>query len=682
MTNDVLFQPFQLGPLTLRNRIVSTSHEPSYTEDGMPKDRYRLYHLEKARGGIGMTMIGGSAVVSKDSSGVFGNIDMTTDEVVPWLKKLSDDVHAEGVPVMIQLTHLGLRSTNFQGDWLPIIGPGRARETAHGSFTKTMEDFDIKRVIADFAAAAKRAADGGLDGLEIAHLGHLVDMFTVERFNDRDDEYGGSYENRIKFSTEIIDAIIAAVPSDFVVGVKMTGEEFLGDEGMTKEAAVPLVNHWAEHGIKFLNITTGHIESEAALAGQIPGMGTPAAPFLDIARYIREGINIPVIHATRITDSATARFALESGAVDLVGMIRQNLVDPHFSNKVKEGRDDDVRPCVGANACLDGIYASGSAICIHNPATGREAQYPHEITEVSPRAGKKVVIVGAGPAGLEAARVAALRGHSVIVFEADGTHGGQVNIAAKSDRRRDLIGIVDWRFQQAKKRNVEFRFGVLAEADDVLAENPDVVIIATGGVPDTDIGDIRSQVSDTWDVMQDQLKGKTNVMVFDDNGQNPGVDAVEKLARGGAKVTYVTRDRMVASQVGEMNGPAYMKVFSEFGVNTILGEGLVATAKGEGGQVVATLRNEYSGLETQHTFDAVVIERGTIPNDELYLELRDQSKNRGEVNLDAFIAADSQESVMDRNPEGSFELYRIGDAVVSRNIHAAILEGIRVGHGL
>ena len=681
MTNDVLLQPFHLGPLTLRNRIISTSHEPAFTEDGMPKDRYRLYHLEKARGGIGMTMIGGSAVVSKDSSGVFGNINMTTDEVVPWLKKLSDEVHAEGVPVMIQLTHLGWRSTSFQADWLPIIAPSRTRETAHRGFTKAMEDFDIKRVVADFAAAAKRAADGGLDGLEIFHSGHLVDMFLAERHNQRDDEYNGDLENRLRFSLEVIDAVKAAVPDHFVVGIKMTGDEHKAG-GLDKDLAVEVLRHFTDHGIQFLNVVSGTTESEAALAKQIPGMGTPSAPYLDLAKHIRSHIDIPVMHASRISDAATARFAIESGAVDLVGMIRAHIADPYFVNKVAESREDDIRPCVGANACLDGIYASGSAICIHNPATGREAQLPQEITEVSPRAGKKVVIVGAGPAGLEAARVATLRGHSVVVFEADGTHGGQVNIAAKSDRRRDLIGIVDWRFQQAKKRNVEFRFGVLAEADDVLAENPDVVIIATGGVPDTDIGDIRSQVSDTWDVMQDQLKGKTNVMVFDDNGMNPALDAVEKLARGGAKVTYVTRDRSVGSQVGEMNGPAYMKVFSEFGVQTVLGEGLAATAKGDGGQIVATLRNEYSGLETQHTFDAVVIERGTIPNDELYLELRDQSKNRGEVSLDAFIAADSQESVMDRNPEGSFELYRIGDAVVSRNIHAAILEGIRVGHGL
>lgn len=469
MTADPLFEPFQLGALTLRNRIVSVAHEPAYTEGGMPRDRYRLYHREKARGGIGMTMIGGSAVVSKDSPAAFGNIDMSTDEVVPWLRALSDDVHAEGAAVMIQLTHLGWRSTNFQADWLPLISPSRTRETAHRSFTKAMESFDMDRVVADFAAAARRAADGGLDGLEIMHWGHLLDMFVADRTNQRDDEWGGSLENQARFVLRVIDAVIAAVPDDFVVGIKMSVDDHVVG-GMTEERAIELLDLYAEHGIQFLNLITGAIDTEAAVAKHIPGMGTPSAPELDLSRRIRDRISIPVMHGSRIADVTTARHALESGAVDLVGMVRAHIADPYLPLKVQEGREDDIRPCVGANACLDGIYSSGSAICIHNPASGREGQLPQVIPRAAEAGRKKVVIVGAGPAGLEAARVCAVRGHEVVVLEAADTYGGQVRIASRSERRRDLIGIVDWRYQQAKKRGVDFRFDVYAEADEVLAK--------------------------------------------------------------------------------------------------------------------------------------------------------------------------------------------------------------------
>lgn len=681
MTDDVLFDPFQLGTLTLRNRIVSTSHEPAYTELGMPKDRYRLYHIEKAKGGIGMTMIGGSALVAKDSPAVFGNIDMSTDEVVPWLKKLCDDVHAEGAAVMIQLTHLGWRSTNFQGDWLPILAPSRTRETAHRSFTKAMEDYDIDRVVADFASAARRAADGGLDGLELMHSGHLLDMFLAERHNNRDDDYNGSFENQLRFSLRVIDAVKAAVPENFVVGVKMTVDEWIPG-GMTEDRAVEILNIYADHGIQFLNLITGTTESEAALAKQITGMGTPSAPHLDLSRRIRERIRMPVMHASRIADVPTARYAIESGAVDLIGMVRPQIADPYLPLKVKEGREDDIRPCVGANACLDGIYSSGAAVCIHNPATGREGQLPQVIPPASVSGRKKVVVIGAGPAGLEIARVCAVRGHDVVVLEADATYGGQVRTAARSKRRRDLIGIVDWRYQQAKKNDVEFRFSVYAEADEVVAEDPDIVIVATGGVPDTDIGDLRTEVYDPWDVMQDQLRGKERVLVFDDHGSYPALDSVERLARNGQEVTYVTADRKIGADVGEMNAPAYMEVFSECNVQSVLGERLISTAKDEAGAILVTLRNEYSGRDSQLTVDAVVIDHGTIPNDELYFGLKERSKNRGEVDLEAFVAGASQDGPTQNNPDGEFQLFRIGDAVASRNIHASILDALRLGLGV
>ncbi|WP_209370144.1 FAD-dependent oxidoreductase [Brevibacterium renqingii] len=675
---DPLLQPFDLKGLTLRNRIVSTSHEPAYTELGMPKDRYRLYHREKARGGVGLTMIGGSAIVSKDSPAAFGNIDLSTDEVVPWLSAIAEDCHAEGAAIMIQTTHLGHRSSNFAGDWLPLVSASRTREAAHRSFTKAIEDFDMDRIVSDFAAAAARVAAAGLDGLEIMHAGHLLDSFLAAWLNERDDEYSGELENQMRFPLRIIDAVRAAVPEDFLVGIRMAVDERRAD-GMDEARAAEVLTTYTAHGIDFLSLNVGTISSDRELAEAIPGMGTPAAPWLETCRRIREAIDLPVLHAARIADAATARFALEDGCLDLVGMTRAQLADPHLARKIAEGREDDIRPCVGANMCLDSIYTSGSATCIHNPASGREAELPQEIPHDAEAGPKHVVVIGAGPAGLEAARVAAVRGHRVTLLEADDAPGGQVRIAARSQRRRDLIGIIDWRVQQCAKHGVDLRLNAFAEAAEVLALEPDVVIIATGGIPDSAYP-FRDQGPsfDVWDVMDDRLRSKQRVLVFDDHGFYPALDAVERLARAGQQVTYVSPERTIGIDVGSMNSPAYLQVFSEFGVEVRLGERLAAKPRIEGSEIVARLRHEYSDRESELVTDAVVVDFGTTPNDEVYFELKPRSSNHGSTDIDAWVNGRSQPA----EPDAGFRLYRIGDAVASRNVHAAVLEGLRVGMGL
>ncbi|GAA4283671.1 NADH:flavin oxidoreductase [Brevibacterium daeguense] len=710
MKADPLLQPYRLGPLTLRNRIISTSHEPAYTEDGMPKDRYRLYHLEKARGGVGMTMIGGSAIVSPDSPAAFGNIDLSTDEVVPWLAKLTDDCHTLGTAVTIQVTHLGARTTSYAGDWLPTVSPSRYREPAHRSFTKAAEDFDIERIVADYAAAARRVAAAGLDGLELQHYGHLLDSFVTPWLNHRDDEFGGSLENRLRFPLMVIDAVRAAVPDDFLVGIRMSVDEHRPD-GITEADAVEILKIYAAHGIDFLSLTAGTIESDRTLAATIPGMGTPSAPFLDACKRVRAQIPIPVLHATRIADVPTARHAIADGCVDLIGMTRAQLADPYLVDKIASGQEDDIRPCVGANLCLDGIYASGSATCIHNPATGREQTLP----QVLPVAGagaatRRVVVVGAGPAGLEAARVCGVYGHDVTVLEAAATYGGQVQLAARSPRRRDLIGIVDWRYQQALKHGVKFRFNSLADEALVRGLSPDVVIVATGGMPDSEVGAGGRFVHDVWDVMTDQVP-PGRVLVYDDHGLYPALDAVERLAERGSEVVYVTPERMIGIDVGAMNSPAYLEAFGRHGVQVRLTERVTEVARGgRSGPLRVTVRNEYTDAETELEVDAVVVDHGTVPNDELYFALKEASANRGFVELEKLLrplayargSAGVEDPATQRAPataaaeaessaataavpagassaESEFQLFRIGDAVSSRNIHAAVLDALRIG---
>jgi 2,4-dienoyl-CoA reductase-like NADH-dependent reductase (Old Yellow Enzyme family) len=673
-SSDPLLQPFTLKHLVIRNRLMSSAHEPAYTIDGMPKDRYRLYHVEKAKGGIGLTMIGGSAVVAPDSPQAFGNILLFKDEVVRWLRELSDDVHAHGAAVMIQMTHLGRRTSWSKDDWLPVIAPSYVREPAHRAFPKVMEDWDIRRAIAAYADAAERIKAGGLDGLEIECYGHLIDQFWSPATNKRDDEYGGDLDNRMRFGLEVLRAIRARVGPEFIVGVRMVCDEDW-ERGLTKREGLEIAQRLVASGlIDFVNVIRGHIDTEEALSHVIPGMGERSAPHLDFAGEIRAATRIATFHAARIQDVATARHAIASGKLDLVGMTRAHLADPHIGRKIIEGREDEIRPCVGMGYCIDSIY-SGQAVCVHNASTGREREMPHVIARADgPRL--KFVVVGAGPAGLEAARGAGERGHKVVVFEAGDRPGGQVRVAAGLARRREIMGIIDWRVAQCAKIDVALRTNMYAEAADVAAENPDVVIIATGGVPNLGFLDSGEDLAtSSWDVLTGAAKLAGSAIVYDDNGAHAGVSVAEFAARAGAKVDYVTPERALAPDVGATSFPPYLRAFSEHDVGVTLNLRLERIRR-EGNRLVATFLDEYGGRRVEKTADQVIVDHGSIPADELYFELRPGSRNLGEVDYEALVGQRPQ--AIERNPDGRYRLYRIGDAVSSRNIHAAVYDALRL----
>jgi NADPH-dependent 2,4-dienoyl-CoA reductase/sulfur reductase-like enzyme len=404
-------------------------------------------------------------------------------------------------------------------------------------------------------------------------------------------------------------------------------------------------------------------------------MGTPVAPHLALASEVKRELGVPVFHAARINDVATARHAVAEGHLDMVGMTRAHMADPHIAVKIMRGQEDQIRPCVGAAYCIDRLYEGGEALCIHNAATGREATMPHVVTRGSGPA-KKVVVVGAGPAGLEAARVSAARGHEVVLLEAAARPGGQLQLAAALSRRKEIVGVVDWRIDQCERQGVAMRFNVYAEADTVLAESPDIVVVATGGTPYT--GFLKSGedlVTTSWDILTGAAKIGEDVLLFDDNGTHPGMSAAEMIARSGARLEYVTPERMVAIDMGGMNYPAYIKAFTECCVKFTLFERLKAV-KRQGNKLAAVLYNQYTKTTSERVVDQVVVEHGTLPADELYFALKPQSRNLGEVDYAAFAAVRPQTVV--NNPDGRFQLFRIGDAVESRNIHAAIYDGLRL----
>jgi 2,4-dienoyl-CoA reductase-like NADH-dependent reductase (Old Yellow Enzyme family) len=671
---DPLLRPFQLKHLTLRNRVMSTAHEPAYSEDGMPKARYRLYHAEKAKGGAALTMTAGSAVVSRDSPPAFGNLLAYKDEIVPWLRELTEECHGHGTAVMIQLTHLGRRTGWNKADWLPVLAPSPVREPAHRAFPKEAEDWDIERIVADYAAAAQRMQAAGLDGLEIEAYGHFADGFWSPATNKRTDEYNGSLDNRMRFSLRVMQAMRAAVGPGFLLGLRMVADE-AWDLGLSRADGMEIARRFKASGqVDFLNIIRGHIEHDNSLVDVIPLAGMRSAPHLDFSGEVRAEIGIPVFHAARIADVATARHAIASGKLDMVGMTRALLADPHIVAKVRSGREENIRPCVGATYCLDRIYEGHEALCIHNPATGREATMPHVVPR-STGPTRKVVIVGAGPAGLEAARVAAERGHSVVVFEATEKAGGQILLATRAPRRRDLIGIVDWRVGQLERLGADLHFSTYATEAEVLADHPDIVVVATGGVPNTEILRAGNDlVVSTWDIVSGQVKPAPRALVFDDNGTHPAMQAAEALAEAGSAVELVSPERFFAPEMGGMNHALYARGFHRLGVRVTINARLLAVRR-DGNELVATVGSDYGARTEERRVDQVVVEHGTLPVDELYWALKPLSANLGEVDYEALVEGRPQ-TVM-RNADGRFRLLRIGDAVHSRNIHAAIYDGLR-----
>lgn len=678
---DALFKPLKINNLTIRNRVVSTAHAEVYaTEGGMTTERYVKYYEEKAKGGVGLCICGGSSVVSIDSpQGWWKSVNLSTDRIIPHFQNLADAVHKHGGKIMIQITHMGRRSRWDGGNWSTLLSPSGIREPVHRATCKTIEVEEIIRIIQDFAKAAARAKSGGLDGVELSCVHqHLIDQFWSPRVNKRTDEWGGSFENRMRFGMEVLKAVREEVGEDFVVGMRITGDEFHAD-GLNHEDMKAIAAYYNETGlVDFFSVVGSGCDTHNTLANVIPNMSYPPEPFLHLAAGIKEVVNVPVMHAQNIKDPNQAQRILEGGYVDFVGMTRAHIADPHLITKIKLNQVDQIRQCVGANYCIDRQYQGLDVLCIQNAATSRESTMPHIIEKTTGKR-RHVVIVGGGPAGMESARVCAERGHKVTLIEKNSELGGQITIAAKAPQRDQIAGITRWFALELARLGVEIQFDTSATETTIRALNPDVIILATGGTPfihqTPEWGAEEELVVSAWDILNGTVTPGKNVLVYDTICEFSGLSVADFLAQSGAKVEVVTDDIKPGAAVGGTTFPTYYRSLYEQEV-IMTSDLLLEKVYREDDNLIALLENEYTGQQEERVVDQVVIENGTRPDETLYYQLKYDSANKGQMDIEALYDAKPQPAFSE-DIEG-YLLYRIGDCVAQRNTHAAIYDALRL----
>lgn len=678
-----LFTPITLNKLVLPNRIYSTAHAEVYAETGgMPGERYIRYYEEKAKGGLGLAICGGSSPVSIDvPQGSWKPVNLTTDRVIEPLSRLAEAMHRHGSKIMIQATHMGRRSAYAGDPWPHLVSPSGVREPVHRGNAKAIEIEDIQRIIGDFAAAAKRVQAAGMDGIEIsaAHQ-HLIDQFWSPRTNQRTDEYGGSLENRMRFGMQVLNAVRDAVGADFCVGLRMCADEF-HDDGLEPETLKNIAQIMSESGlIDFISVIGSGADTHNKVANCMPSMALPPEPFVHLAAGIKSVSKVPILHAQGIRDVTQAERIIANGLVDMVGMTRAHIADPHIIVKIRDGREDQIRQCVGANYCIDRQYLGQDVLCVQNAATSRESTMPQVVSK-SKGEKRRVIVVGAGPAGLEAARVSAERGHEVILFERNATVGGQVNLAAKAPQREQMAGIIRWFDMETKRLGVDRRLGVAADAAMILAEKPSIVVLATGGnshsgqVPAWGVAE--GLAVSSWDILSERVAPGKNVLIYDGIGTHAGFGTADFMASRGSMVEIVTPDPKVADDVGGTTFPIFYR--------RLYAQGIIPTPNfwldsvyAEGSKKIAVLRNEYTETLEEREVDQVVIENGSTPNTELYWALKELSKNHGQTDIQTLFAAEPQPALEQKLNDGEFLLFRIGDCVSMHNIHGAIYDALRL----
>ena len=560
-----LLSPIQIGPMELRNRVLVSGHQSRLAEQSLPGDAYIAYHRERARGGVALQVTGATPVhlsALNHDPGLLENLD---DRIIPGYRRLAKAVHAEGGRILAQLSHGGGAGHVPMEPGLPLWAPSPLASEITRAMTREMTREDIAEVVAAFGAAAARAVEGGLDGVEIqSAFGLLLVEFLSPRTNRRTDEYGGSLENRLRFVLEVVEAVRAGAGDERIVGIRIPGDEFV-EGGLDQTAMQEIARHLEQTDkLDFLNIIAGNNLDRVHRTTHWPPTPAPHGLFVELAAAIKSAVALPVFTVGRIVDPVHANRIIADGKADMVGMTRAHIADPAIVAKVASGRSADVRKCVGANVCI-GRLVNGHAIrCLHNPEAARE----HTWGPVQPVASaRRVVVIGGGPAGLEAARVAAERGHRVTLYEREAILGGQFALRASIATSREFQTVIDWRREQLKKMQVPIELGRGLASEDVRSLGAEVIIVATGATPITvELPGMEASsinVITPHAVVGDGCPDARAAVVWDHAGGVIGAGVIESLLLQGLQVNVVTPGFAVAEDLDLIQRvPFYERVLS------------------------------------------------------------------------------------------------------------------------
>lgn len=638
-----VFEPIRIGACEIPNRIVRTAHGTHFAHTEL-NDRFTAYHLARAKGGCGLTILE-IASVHPSSVVTIRNFD---DSIIAEYRKFMDVIRPHGMKVFQQLYHGGHNAPGLDGvAWSASDVP-----SPMGVVPLVMGRQEIDAVIAAFAAAAVRCKAGGLDGVELhgAH-GYIFFQFLSRLTNHRDDDYGGSLDNRMRLLLETMRAVRAAVGPDFPVGVRLSTSEVPG--GVTQEDVSAVIRALeAEALIDFVDLSLGDYYRMASMNA---AMDMPTGYELPSAAPAGAVATVPRIVAGRFRTLEEADQVIRAGDADLVSMVRAQIADPDLVRKTREGKVEQVRPCIACNqGCIGSLFRGGVLGCLVNPAVGFEGQLSEDLIAPASRPGK-VLVIGGGPAGMEAARIAALAGHQVILAEAAPTLGGKIAIARRAPFLATFGDIASWLEQEVYRLGVDVRLSTYMDEAAVRAENADHVIVATGSLPRSDgLQTMRPwepvegiglpHVTTTSDLITNPPSSfGQSAVVLDEVGHYEAIAAVDLLMARGLRVTLVTRHAMLTPYVDstQRTVPA-MERFVQGDFRLMVRSQLTAIRQG-----AAHVQSIHGGPIEEVTADHVVTIHYEKPFCELFDALRDDHPS----------------------------IHRIGDALSPRDAQAAIAEG-------
>ena len=651
-----LFSPIEIRGHTLRNRIVFGAHTANMSEQGLPGERHLAYYRERAKGGAAMLVIEPmpvhpAAVLTR------GNFRHSTDEVIPHFRKITDAVHAEGALILQQLYHVGQHGdsdNSYHANWSPSGLP--SYHDSDGSHT--MLETEIEETIEGFVQAARRCRDAGFDGVEVWAAYHgLVDQFWTPWSNLRTDRWGGSLENRTRFSREIITRIRKICGEDFIVGIAVNDEPDF-EVALQRESLAEIISaHDKDHLLDYVTCGTGSYFDFYKL---MPTFIYPERLGAELAEVLKGAVsNALVIAESHIRTPANAEAVLSAEQADLVSIVRGQIADPHLSNKALEGRSEDIRPCLSCNQMCWGRRGRDYWIsCLVNPSAGREFEWGGD-RFIKTKSPKKILVVGGGPAGLEAARVSAERGHEVTLAEAGDRLGGQFSLAGMQPRRGQIIDLLDWYARQLSQLGVEIRLNAFLEAEEIIEFAADKTVLATGSFP-TDTGFQKAiphveklpgielgGVFSAEDVMARRARPGKRVILLDEGGNWKGCGTAWKLAEDGHQVILVTPDPLIGKELQRTAADYPLRQrLAKLGVRFILESAITKWSK-EGAEILCFLDGNTQFIEA----DSLVFATPNIAVDSLTLELQ----NSG------------------------LDLINIGDSAGPRQAPFVIYEGRRIG---